>query len=94
MRILHLVLIGQWYDMIEAGQKPEEYRDITPYYEKRLENRQYDAVQFRHGYQRDARRMMWECAGIGKGMGNPAWGAPTDREQFIVILGKRLEFPT
>lgn len=36
MKILHLVLIGTWYDMIESGEKPEEYRAITGYWIKRL----------------------------------------------------------
>lgn len=36
MKILDLVLKGRWYDMIESGEKPEEYREIKPYWEKRL----------------------------------------------------------
>lgn len=91
MKILYLILTQQWYDMIEAGIKPEEYRDITEYWTPRLMNKQFDAVHFRHGYQKDARTMLWTCNGITTGMGNPAWGAPTDREQFIIMLGKRLE---
>ena len=33
---IHLVLKGKWYDMIESGEKKEEYRDYTPYWMKRL----------------------------------------------------------
>lgn len=33
---LELVLKGEWYDMIELGVKPEEYREITPYWRKRI----------------------------------------------------------
>lgn len=36
MKILDLVLIGQYYDMIEAGEKDEEYRKVKPYWCKRL----------------------------------------------------------
>lgn len=36
MKILHLPLKARWYDMIESGEKREEYREITPYWEKRL----------------------------------------------------------
>lgn len=36
MKTLHLNLAGQWYDMIESGQKPVEYRDLTAYWTKRL----------------------------------------------------------
>ena len=36
MKILHLVLIGKWYDMIDRGEKTEEYRALTPYWSNRL----------------------------------------------------------
>lgn len=35
-RTIHLVLKHKWYDMIESGEKPEEYRDFTPYWCKRF----------------------------------------------------------
>ncbi len=43
MKTLHLILKAQWYDMIESGEKKEEYREIKPYWEKRLLN--YDAIR-------------------------------------------------
>ena len=36
MKILHLVLKAQWYDMIDRGEKKEEYREIKPYWSNRL----------------------------------------------------------
>ena len=36
MKILHLPLKAKWYDMIDRGEKPEDYREIKPYWEKRL----------------------------------------------------------
>lgn len=33
---LHLVLKHKWYDMIESGEKLEEYRECTRYWAKRL----------------------------------------------------------
>lgn len=36
MKILHLPLKAQWYEMIESGVKTEEYREIKPYWLKRL----------------------------------------------------------
>ena len=36
MKILHLPLKKQWYEMIENGIKTEEYREIKPYWVKRL----------------------------------------------------------
>ena len=36
MKILHLPLKKQWYEMIESGVKTEEYREIKPYWKQRL----------------------------------------------------------
>lgn len=36
MKVLDLPLMFKWYDMIDIGEKREEYREIKPYWEKRL----------------------------------------------------------
>lgn len=36
MKILNLPLEAKWYKLIEAGQKTEEYREIKPYWIRRL----------------------------------------------------------
>lgn len=36
MKELKLVLKKKWYDMIASGEKTEEYREIKPFWEKRL----------------------------------------------------------
>lgn len=36
MKTLDLVLKRKWYDMIASGEKTEEYREIKPYWIKRL----------------------------------------------------------
>lgn len=36
MKTLELVLQNKWFDMIECGKKKEEYREIKPYWAKRL----------------------------------------------------------
>lgn len=36
MKTLHLHLKKKWYDMIERGEKTEEYREIKPYWVARL----------------------------------------------------------
>lgn len=118
-RILHLALKARWYDMIESGEKTEEYREIKPYWVKRLvwdadygvpvlhedieficsrpkgiENlfdagwkpRTYTHVCFRYGYTK--RTMLFPIKEITIGRGNPAWGAPEDRDVFIIKLNK------
>ncbi len=36
MKTLTLSLKKQWFDMIKSGEKKEEYREIKPFWEKRL----------------------------------------------------------
>lgn len=36
MKILYLPLKKEWYEMIERGEKPEEYREESPYWRRRL----------------------------------------------------------
>lgn len=69
--ILPLVLKGKWFDMIERGEKREEYRLPTLYWRKRLQNwdREFTEstspiVEFRRGYAKDAPRMAFWCMGI------------------------------
>ncbi len=38
MKILYLPLKKEWYEMIESGQKTEEYRTIKPYWACRFCN--------------------------------------------------------
>lgn len=101
MNILHLPLKAKWYDMIESGVKPEEYREDKPYWRKRLMWRYveygittyifkpYTHVCFSYGYTQ--RTMTFEIESKSIGIGNPEWGAPTDKEVFIIKLGKRVK---
>ena len=106
MKTLHLPLKATWYRMIESGDKPEEYREITPYWVKRLvdtdnflagepiQYRHYDTVEFSLGYPKKedtSRRMTFEVANIGAAKGNPQWGAPTDKSVFVIRLGDRIK---
>ena len=121
--ILHLVLKRKWWDMIESGEKPDEYRDITSLYcsrllvkgdwiylkqyfeydEEKILNavksdaqrahmnirwQHYDAVCFHRGYTNAT--MLYEFKGTSIGYGNPDWGAPKEKEVFIIKLGKRI----
>ena len=40
-KTLHLVLKRKWWEMIESGEKTEEYRDVNHYWAIRLLDRQY-----------------------------------------------------
>jgi ASC-1-like (ASCH) protein len=67
---LHLNLHREFFAAIAAGTKRIEYRKRTPYWQKRLEGRKYDVIQFRNGYARNVPEMLVEFRGLrryGKG---------------------------
>lgn len=99
VKLLHLPLKAKWYNMQESGEKTEEYREITPYWCKRLLGRDtalfshrnnyescnvkcYTHVMLRYGYTK--RCIVRRIDSITIGRGNPEWGAPTDRDVFII----------
>ena len=41
--VLNLVVSKEWFDMIMAGEKTEEYRVIKPYWASRLVNQQAES---------------------------------------------------
>ena len=60
--VMPLVLKRKWYEMIERGEKKEEYRAATGYWLKRFEKWDRSpggtpVVEFRLGYAKNAPRM-------------------------------------
>ena len=86
MNILHLTLKKKWFDMISSGEKREEYREIKPYWNKRL-NKPYDAILFRNGYSKNAPEIFIELERTMLGLGNIEWGAPEGERVYILKLG-------
>tara|TARA_R110000851_G_scaffold104979_1_gene223001 strand:+ start:24 stop:287 length:264 start_codon:yes stop_codon:yes gene_type:complete len=82
MKILHLNLYRKYFDAILKGDKTIEYRDITPYWSKRLEGRYYDVIQFRNGYAKIAPVMIVEYKGL---VTDDLYG------RYAIQLGKILE---
>lgn len=98
VKILHLPLKAKWYEMQESGEKPEEYRDITSYWCKRFLGvdkppfslnthqscnvKNYTHVLLRYGYTK--RCIIRRIDSITIGRGYPEWGAPPDRDVFII----------
>ena len=80
MRVLHLNLYRKYFDAILSGSKTIEYRDITPYWSKRLEGRHYDVIKFRNGYAKVAPEMIVQYKGID-----------IDEGKYAIYLGKVLE---
>lgn len=96
-KVLHLVLKHKWYDMIERGEKKEEYRDPTMYWIKRifdLHNStsslivKHNIVCFHRGYTN--RIMSYEINDVVISTGKEEWGAEPIRKYLVIRLGKRI----
>ena len=88
MKILHFTLMPKWYEMIERGEKLEEYCNNNPYLQERLLSGEYDAVEFRRIYTQ--RTMTFRIKDIRLGKGKEEWGA-VDNEVFIIELVERIK---
>ena len=79
-KVLHLNLYRKYFDQILKKEKIIEYRDITPYWSKRLEGRHYDVIKFRNGYRKDAPEMVVEYKGMY-----------VSDSEYAIVLGNILE---
>lgn len=87
MEMLDLVLTYQWFDMIDRGEKREEYRRICDYWTKRLAGKHYTHIRFRRGY--TGRTAIFRYEGFREGTGNADWGAPANERVYILPIGER-----
>lgn len=88
-KILYFTLKKQWFELISSGAKREEYREIKPYWIKRLigsdnEFIPFTHVHFRLGYHKNAPEMMFKIISINRGRGLVEFGAPENRDVFII----------
>lgn len=99
MKELKLVLKKKWYDMIASGEKKEEYRDIKPYWTKRLYTknpyygkiRKNSLVTFYLGYGKYRPSMTFWISRIVYDEGKPEWGAEPGKIYYVIKLGERYE---
>ncbi len=91
IKILHLPLKREWYEMIERGEKTEEYREVKPYWLKRvLPIGTFDELRICFSYGYTKRTMIFNVTDYRVDFGKPEWGAPKDRAVFVFNLGKRI----
>jgi len=86
-RVLYLTLKKKWFDMIVSGEKKEEYREMKPYWHKRLLGKSYDVIHFRNGYSKTAPAVVVELKEIRSSLGIIEWGAPPAQPVYILRLG-------
>jgi len=71
-----------------TSHKKEEYREIKPYWRKRLIGKKFDAIHFRNGYGKNAPNFTIKLKGLYRGRGIIDWGAPEKSQVFILQLGE------
>ena len=59
--VLHLVLMRDPFERIMNGDKVIEYRDNTPYWTKRLKDKDIKWIYFQYAYHKNPTHMVVEC---------------------------------
>lgn len=88
--ILILPIKRCWLYKIASGEKREEYRNITPYYEKRLGKYMgspYFFVGLRGGYNMNSPFIVCRCR-LKKGEGVEKWGAKKGERYYVLEIEK------
>lgn len=91
--MLTLPIQKKWFDMILSGEKKEEYRSITPYYETRFRNvwgypaywGEPHQIKFRNGYNANSPFFVANCT-LNIKTGNPEWGAEKDVKYYTLKI--------
>lgn len=94
--MLILPIKKKWYDLILAGIKKEEYREIKPYYTKRfqtiglldgygLESLGTQKVILRNGYSADSRQVTVDVS-IQIKKGREDWGAEPNKDYYCLQI--------
>ena len=93
--MLVLPIKKQWFDMIVSGEKKEEYREIKPYYDKRLgyltEGKgKVTTIILRNVYSHNSPSVKCKCT-VEIGEGKKEWGADPDINYYIIKIIEILE---
>ena len=95
--MLTLPIKKKWFDMILSGEKKEEYREIKPYWTKRLSHNlratvrtDFDVIHsgwviLKNGYSKDAPQI--QCfVDCYKGYGKEYWGAEPNKLYYVLKI--------
>lgn len=96
--VLPLVLKGKWYDMIDSGEKREEYRDDKRYWNTRVSRwykegmaKVHHVVAFSRGYVKPTMFFRVDTlVRVPHRINHPEWGEPTS-SHWVICLGERVE---
>ena len=64
-------------------------RDFSNTLPKDYDLKDFKEVEFKHGYQKNGRKMVFKIESISIGEGRTEWGAEKGKKYFVIKLGKR-----
>ena len=93
--MLVLPIKKQWFEMIASGEKKEEYREIKPYYDKRLGylakgTGKITTIILRNGYSYNSPSLKCKVA-VSIGTGFEGWGATPNIDYYVLKILEILE---
>lgn len=91
--MLTLPIKKKWFDMILSGEKPEEYRSLTPYYVSRFGKYKTGSIEtclLRNGYSSTSPTLEIKYT-LEIGQGKKEWGAEIGVNYFkLKIIERKL----
>lgn len=93
MKTLHLNLKRKWFDMIQSGEKKEEYREVKRHWINQLASdngfdfKKFDTVTFSNGFAKDRDQFVIDLLEIRYDKGRENWGAESGVIYFVLSLG-------
>lgn len=66
-RVLKLPVNENWYNLILDGLITVDYRERTEFWKSRLEDKEYDIVEFYHRFKKSIKPIRYKFIGIEKG---------------------------
>lgn len=85
MKVLRLPVNEYWYRLIKGGVLTFDYREIKPYWTRRLEDKSYDVVEFYHRFKKDIIPLKYKFKEIKKG-----YMPNYDMKVYVIYFGERI----
>ena len=86
VKVLKLPVNTNWYNLILFGELTHDYREIKPFWTKRLEDKEYDIVEFYHRFKKDIPPIRYKFEWIKKGR-----FVNYDMDVYIIKFGDRID---
>lgn len=84
--VLRLPVNEYWYNLIKTGKLTYDYREMKPYWDKRLDGKTYDVVEFYHRFKSEIPPMRFKFEWIRKGH-----YVNYDKDVYIIKFGEKID---